>query len=284
MAENYFHVHLFKTDIKKAQSDLDQFMAERGFKKIDEHSGNQAAEINFKIRKNERIFIIAPRSNDWISLYGSIREDELMQCAEYLSLKNHSKALWLMVYEGDVFLYNIFKNGEMIAEYNSSPNYFEDRITNREIIKSKEDSALLAREFPQLKKHQKKLKQMLTEAWVISEKDFERDSKYLDPVILMNDFGALIGIKKNRLNLNYTMLLSDTDLLKSFPDCAKWRIIRYRRSSLSWFWLLLVLFIFSGKLYQLIASYFWKNSRSRQLFAFDLFVATSCKKFYFVLS
>jgi len=256
LAENFFHIHVHEKTRKEALRVLKSFMEGKKYNLTQEFTGKEIEKFEFKERKNQAIFIITQEHKSWTTIYGPMKENELLELALFISNKEKAKTLFLMLYEDDVFLYNLFKNGEMLAEYNSCPNYFEDRVTNRQIIESKEDSEIFLKEFPFTKEKKSLIKKMLTEGWVINQKDFERNSKYLDPGVLMNEFGQSLNIESKYLNINYMDFFADQDFLKKFPNYKNLKILIYKKKSYLWIWLLLLLFIFSGKLYQLIMSYF----------------------------
>lgn len=81
--------------------------------------------------------LVAPALNGWIGLYPNDALSGEGFAAE-VSKKLGASVIALMVHDSDVFIYNLYQQGQLIDEYSSSPDYFEKvSQAERERLKGK---------------------------------------------------------------------------------------------------------------------------------------------------
>ena len=69
-------------------------------------------------------FLLGPALDGWIAIYpDDSGQDE--RCTTILSKRLNTIVLCLTVYDSDLFFYNFIRNGELLNEFSSSPDYFE---------------------------------------------------------------------------------------------------------------------------------------------------------------
>src|SRR5262249_14981136 len=69
--------------------------------------------------------LVGPELNGWIGLYPNDSLSGEGFAAE-VSKKLETSVLALMVHDSDIFIYNFYQQGQVIDEYSSSPDYFEE--------------------------------------------------------------------------------------------------------------------------------------------------------------
>jgi hypothetical protein len=91
-------------------------------------------------RELKRKFLVGPAIKGWIAVY----PDESGQddtCAIALAKRINTILLQLIVHDDDIFIYNLFRKGELLNEYSSKPDYFEEvSEEERERLKPKLES------------------------------------------------------------------------------------------------------------------------------------------------
>jgi hypothetical protein len=71
----------------------------------------------------ETMFYLAPPQNGWINVYPSI-SGLAEPTVKKLSSELDAHALLLVVHDGDVFLYEYYRSGQLADRYSSVPDYF----------------------------------------------------------------------------------------------------------------------------------------------------------------
>lgn len=82
-------------------------------------------------KKDGYKFYLAPAINGWISFF----PDNYGQIPIASEIAKHFRfdILQLMVHDDDIFCYWYYRDGKLIDEYNSCPDYFGDEVTIRDI-------------------------------------------------------------------------------------------------------------------------------------------------------
>jgi len=95
------------------------------------------AAVESVAQESKRKFLLGPPLNGWIAVYpDDSGQDEA--CAAALAKRLNTILLQLIVHDDDVLIYNYFRNGELLNEYSSRPDYFEDvSAANRERLRPK---------------------------------------------------------------------------------------------------------------------------------------------------
>ncbi len=71
---------------------------------------------------------VSPILNGWLSVYNEAENEnseEVYDLGSELSSKLSCGAIVFEVYDSDICMYRLYKNGELIDSYNSKPDYFE---------------------------------------------------------------------------------------------------------------------------------------------------------------
>ena len=94
-------------------------------------SYDQIRNILTELANNERYkFYLAPAINGWISIFPN-NYSQIPLGAEIAKHIN-SNVLQLSVYDDDIFCYWYYRNGKLIDEYNSCPDYFGEEVSAKE--------------------------------------------------------------------------------------------------------------------------------------------------------
>jgi hypothetical protein len=75
-------------------------------------------------------FYLAPVINGWVSLFASEYWQETL--SREISAETQTDVLHMMVHDDDIFRYLYYRNGELIDEFNSCPDYFGEIIPAKE--------------------------------------------------------------------------------------------------------------------------------------------------------
>src|ERR1035438_8858172 len=67
-------------------------------------------------------FLVAPEIQGWTAIYSSRGQDGKVAKALHKLLK--TEVLYTLVHDGDIFCYDYFRDGKLVDEYNSRPDYF----------------------------------------------------------------------------------------------------------------------------------------------------------------
>jgi len=67
-------------------------------------------------------FLVAPEIKGWTAIYPSHGQDSKVAKALHKLLK--TEVLFTSVHDGDIFCYDYFRDGKLVDEYNSRPDYF----------------------------------------------------------------------------------------------------------------------------------------------------------------
>jgi hypothetical protein len=107
------------------------FCVNMHFRSTDDKALSAALE-----RRGVTRFHIAPAKNGWTSLYeeqASQKDDRrIRDLAGGLSRDLQVAAIAFLVHDSDVACYWLFENGQLVDEYNSSPDYFDDDAADDE--------------------------------------------------------------------------------------------------------------------------------------------------------
>ena len=149
----------------------------------------QVAEV--VAREQKRKVLLGPELNGWVGLYpddlGS--DDEL---AEALAKKLKGVVLYLMVFHSDLFTFRFFRGSELLDQYSSDPDCFEE-------VSAAEHKRLRGKPevFRDLVGTDEKVAKL---AVILHSKDKE---KYLIEEDRMEQFGGLLGIENTLASYEY---------------------------------------------------------------------------------
>jgi hypothetical protein len=84
------------------------------------------AAVEDLARERKRRVLLGPRINGWVGLYldDDSGGDEAFAAA--VAKRLGVTVLHLMVHDSDIFFYNFFRGGQLLDEYSSYPDYFEE--------------------------------------------------------------------------------------------------------------------------------------------------------------
>ena len=120
------------------------------FANIIVRSGDQTA-VAAAVRQLPRRLgaIVAPPVNKWVAVFDEASdqpdEDRLSGYTVMLSAKLDTVAVGFMVYESDVLLYTLAENGQLMDQYSSWPDYFDESLPDNELEALAGDPRCLAR-------------------------------------------------------------------------------------------------------------------------------------------
>lgn len=120
------------------------------FANIIVRSGDQAAVASAVRQLPRRLgAFVAPPVDKWIAVYDEASdqpdEDRLSGYTVMLSAKLNTAAIGFMVYESDVLLYTLAENGQLLDQYSSWPDYFDESLPDSEMEALAGDPRCLAR-------------------------------------------------------------------------------------------------------------------------------------------
>lgn len=120
------------------------------FASICVRSGDQKAVAGAVRRLPKRLgAFVAPPYNGWTAVFDEASdapdEDRLTGYTVMLSAKLNTLVVGFMVYESDVLLYTIAENGEILDQYSSWPDYFDESLPDAEFDALEGDPRCLAR-------------------------------------------------------------------------------------------------------------------------------------------
>lgn len=78
---------------------------------------------------------VSPASNGWVTVYDEASEQEsslLIKLAKELSMALKTAVLGFMVFDSDIAFYYLCQNGELVDEFDSCPDYFDDEVSEVE--------------------------------------------------------------------------------------------------------------------------------------------------------
>ena len=67
-------------------------------------------------------FLLAPEIRGWTAVYSSREQDG--KVAEAIHRRVKSEVLYTLVHDSDIFCYDYYRDGELVDQFNSRPNYF----------------------------------------------------------------------------------------------------------------------------------------------------------------
>src|ERR1017187_9823794 len=77
--------------------------------------GDAARELNC-------CFLVAPEMQGWTAIYSSRGQDGNVAKGLHKLLK--TEVLFTLVHDSDIFCYDYYRDGKLVDEYNSQPDYF----------------------------------------------------------------------------------------------------------------------------------------------------------------
>jgi hypothetical protein len=106
------------------------------FSSIQVRSEDQAAvkaALEGVAREFGKRFLLAPPLEGWIAIYpDDSGQDE--RCVAALAKRLNTVVLYLMVHDSDLFFYNFFSHGELLNEYSSDPDCFEEQSAAEQVV------------------------------------------------------------------------------------------------------------------------------------------------------
>src|SRR5436190_13112652 len=76
-------------------------------------------------RESDNRFLVGPALNGWVSIFPNNSGQNDQVSAEIAKLDSHD-IFHLIVHDDDIFTYYFYRNGKLIDQYNSCPNYFHE--------------------------------------------------------------------------------------------------------------------------------------------------------------
>jgi transcriptional regulator with XRE-family HTH domain len=120
------------------------------FANICVRSGDQTAVAAAVRRLPKRLSaFVAPPVGKWVMVFDEVSdtpdEDRLSSYTVMLSGKLNTVVVGFMVYESDLLLYTLAENGDLLDQYSSWPDYFDETLPDSEIEALQGDPRALAR-------------------------------------------------------------------------------------------------------------------------------------------
>jgi hypothetical protein len=82
-------------------------------------------------KMNQGRAYVSPDGNGWVTVYCEATDDQntdtMGRIAAGLSKTLKTEVLGFLVHDSDIAVYWLYRNGELIDEFNSAPNYFEEK-------------------------------------------------------------------------------------------------------------------------------------------------------------
>jgi hypothetical protein len=80
-----------------------------------------------------RRFLVGPALDGWVSILPSADLPEQLATAQRISEELHAPVVVLNLHNGDVFYYWVFRNGDLVDQYDSNPDYFGEPRSPQEL-------------------------------------------------------------------------------------------------------------------------------------------------------
>jgi hypothetical protein len=96
--------------------------------------------------KNSAAYVSLPQ-NGWVTVYEKLSDDQddavLRKLAMGLSRKLATHVIAFLVHDSDILMYFLYERGQLLDEYNSTPDYFGDGVNPEAIARTRGDAAAL---------------------------------------------------------------------------------------------------------------------------------------------
>jgi hypothetical protein len=113
---------------------LDRAMRSMGFVPVAPESLPPYEDpLQEEIEVAARRFLVGPAIEGWVALFPSADLPEQLATAQRLSEETHQDVLVLNLHNGDVFYYWLFREGHLVDQYDSNPDYFGEPRTPEEL-------------------------------------------------------------------------------------------------------------------------------------------------------
>jgi hypothetical protein len=150
------------------------------------------AAVESVAKESKQMFLLGPPLDGWIAVYLD-DSGQGNQCATTLAKQLNTIVLSLMVHDDDIFFYNFFRNGELLNEYSSNPDYFEEvSAEEHKRLKARPD---LFRELVSSPEKLAELSRLLDRDGHAVKFDFEHER--------LERFAALLGIQNTLTSYEY---------------------------------------------------------------------------------
>jgi WD40 repeat protein len=137
-------------------------------------------------------FLVAPEIQGWTAIYSSRGQDGKVAKALHKLLK--TEVLYTLVHDGDIFCYDYFRDGKLVDEYNSRPDYFAKVSAKKRLSLAGKPELLLP---------------LLRDPWDVSELGsilrLESSDDPLDANSQLMQFGELLGLPNGATSYDYLM-------------------------------------------------------------------------------
>jgi hypothetical protein len=142
-----------------------------------------------------RRFFVGPALDGWVSILPSADLPEQLATAQHISEELHQPAVVLNLHNGDVFYYWVFRNGDLVDQYDSNPDYFGEPRSPEELEAIRGHPARWAELIPP-GTEPRDVEAILTQTFAADEQN-EQGS---DQLVLwgdeqFDDFTKLLGIR-----------------------------------------------------------------------------------------
>ncbi len=99
------------------------------FTNLQVRKSSQQAVCEAFQKMNQGRAYVSPDAANWVTVYSEVTEDQndetLREIAGALSRTLKTDVLAILVHDSDIAMYWLFRNGDLIDQFNSAPNYFE---------------------------------------------------------------------------------------------------------------------------------------------------------------
>ena len=159
---------------------------------------------------------VSPQGGNWVTIYSEVTEDQndqtLRDIAGGLSRTLKTDVIAFLVHDSDIAMYWLFRTGELIEEFNSAPDYFEEKeFGESEDGRGGDPDALLPLCVPGTTRAQ--LEQVLHPS----------DGYPLMAEEIVAELSTLLGIDDTRSNLGFEYFEQDGEEI--LPDIAEFKPI-----------------------------------------------------------
>src|SRR5215469_1806688 len=101
------------------------------FTNLHVRKASQQAVCDAFQKMNQGRAYVSPQSGDWVTLYSEVTEDQndqtLRDIASGLSRTLKTDVIAFLVHDSDITAYWLYRTGELTDEFNSAPDYFEEK-------------------------------------------------------------------------------------------------------------------------------------------------------------
>ncbi|MFO0957295.1 MAG: hypothetical protein U0800_07475 [Isosphaeraceae bacterium] len=164
-------------------------------------------------------FLLGPPLNGWIGVYPEGHGQDL-QIAQHLAGRLGGEIVAMLVHDDDFLVYEYYRDGELIDEYNSMPDYF-DEVSEYEVP----EEGRKPRGHPEVLAH------LAVDPYkfgsLVSKLVGEESRRVVFASELMEDLAAAIGIRNAVTSYEYLKNFDETDGIEAWdrfihvPDLAE---------------------------------------------------------------